>query len=130
MEIETLRELDPSELEKNVKTKRVATQKQLDALAASRAKRAQMKKEVAQAAAPVPPSEPKPIKKAKKPIVIIKYGKEMNSDNDSSSDSDSSSDDEPPMVVLKKPKLVRQAPVPVPIPVAPPVQQIFIRRAR
>ena len=127
MEIETLRELDPSELEKKVKTKRVATQKQLDALAASRAKRAQMKKEVAQAVAPVPPSEPKPIKKAKKPIVIIKYGKEMNSDNDSS---DSSSDDEPPVVVLKKPKLVRQAPAPVPIPVAPPVQQIFIRRAR
>ena len=127
MEIETLRELDPSELEKKVKTKRVATQKQLDALAASRAKRAQMKKEVAQATAPVPPSEPKPIKKAKKPIVIIKYGKEMNSDNDSS---DSSSDDEPPVVVLKKPKLVRQAPAPVPIPVVPPVQQIFIRRAR
>ena len=119
MEIETLRELDPSELEKKVKTKRVASQKQLDALAASRAKRAQMKKEVAQAAAPVPPSEPKPIKKAKKPVVI-KYESEV--------ESDSSSDDEPPVVIVKKPKLVRQAPAPVPQ--APPVQQIFIRRAR
>ena len=119
MEIETLRELDPSELEKKVKTKRVASQKQLDALAASRAKRAQMKKEVAQAAAPVPPSEPKPIKKAKKPVVI-KYESEV--------ESDSSSDDEPPVVIVKKPKLVRQAPVPAPQ--APPVQQIFIRRAR
>ena len=119
MEIETLRELDPSELEKKVKTKRVASQKQLDALAASRAKRAQMKKEVAQATAPVPPSEPKPIKKAKKPVVI-KYESEV--------ESDSSSDDEPPVVIVKKPKLVRQAPAPVPQ--APPVQQIFIRRAR
>ena len=119
MDIETLRELDPSELEKKVKTKRVASQKQLDALAASRAKRAQMKKEVAQAAAPVPPSEPKPIKKAKKPVVI-KYESEV--------ESDSSSDDEPPVVIVKKPKLVRQAPAPVPQ--APPVQQIFIRRAR
>lgn len=121
MDIETLRELDPSELEKKVKTKRVASQKQLDALAASRAKRAQMKKEVAQAAAPVPPSEPKPIKKAKKPVVI-KYESEVESD------SSSSSDDEPPVVIVKKPKHVRQAPAPVPQ--APPVQQIFIRRAR
>ncbi len=120
MEIETLRELDPSELEKKVKTKRVASQKQLDALAASRAKRAQMKKEVAQATAPVPPSEPKPIKKAKKPVVVLKYESEV--------ESDSSSDDEPPVVIVKKPKLVRQAPAPVPQ--APPVQQIFIRRAR
>ena len=120
MEIETLRELDPSELEKKVKTKRVASQKQLDALAASRAKRAQMKKEVAQATAPVPPSEPKPIKKAKKPVVVLKYESEV--------ESDSSYDDEPPVVIVKKPKLVRQAPAPVPQ--APPVQQIFIRRAR
>ena len=121
METETLHELDPSELEKKVKTKRVASQKQLDALAVSRAKRAQMKKDVAQAAAPVPPSEPKPIKKAKKPVVI-KYESEVES---------SSSDDEPPMEVVKKPKLVRQAPAPAPAPVpqAPPVQQIFIRRA-
>ena len=122
MEIETLRELGEADLEKKVKTKRVASQKQLDALAASRAKRAQMKKEVAQAAAPVPPSEPKPIKKAKKPVVVVKYESEVESD------SSSSSDDEPPVVVVKKPKHVRQAPAP--IPVLPPVQQIFIRRAR
>lgn len=123
METETLRELGEADLEKKVKTKRVASQKQLDALAASRAKRAQMKKDMAQAAPPLPPSEPKPIKKAKKPVVV-KYESEVESP------SSSSSDDEPPVAVVKKPKLVRQAPAPMPIPVAPPVQQIFIRRAR
>ena len=118
METETLREVQPGEKVKKEKTKRVASQKQLDSLAIARAKKMQAKKD--KAVAVIVPSEPKPIKKAKRPIVVA-----YESESDGSG-----SDGEPPAPVIeKKAKVVPLRTIVAPEPEPPQVQQIFIRRA-
>lgn len=136
---ETLTELHdiedmPNKIEK---PKRVASQKQLDALSQAREKRKTKKTALDNVAtiANAKPVEPEPtiiikkktVKKAVKPTII---------QIESGSDSDSSSDDEPPTVIIRRKnnKAPAQAPAPAPVPAEPtkpviklPIQ--YIRRA-
>lgn len=117
------------------KPKRVATQRQLDALQKARdirASKLKHEKETEEKLNPTPkvivPEVPKKEKKAKKPKPTI-----IQIQNDT--DEESENDDQPVIIIKnnnKKKSIPEPIPVPLPIPPPPPVQQKpkqYIRRA-